>query len=63
MRSRGIAWESYEESETIYSVIININKAGRWETYIYRYIYVRGSGRDRYKIYRRSVRTNNIITI
>ena len=44
MRSRGIAWESYEESETIYSVIIIINKAGRWETYIYRYIYVRGSG-------------------
>ena len=64
MRSKGIAGESYEESETIYSVIIIINKAGRWETYIYiRYIYVRGSGRDRYKIYRRSVRTNNIITI
>ena len=60
MRSRGIAWESYEESDT---VIIIINKAGRLETYIYRYIYVRGSGRDRYKIYRRSVRTNNIITI
>ena len=33
MRSRGIAWESYEESETIYSVIIIINKAGRLETY------------------------------
>ena len=40
MRSRGIAWESYEESETIYSVIININKAGRWETYIYIDIYM-----------------------
>ena len=49
MRSKGIAWESYEESKTIYSVIIIINKAGRLETYIYRYIYVRGSGRDRYK--------------
>ena len=63
MRSKGIAGESYEESETIYSVIIIINKAGRLETYIYIDIYVRGSGRDRYKIYRRSERTNNIITI
>ena len=29
MRSRGIAWESYEESETIYSVIIIINGGRR----------------------------------
>ena len=54
MRSRGIAWESYEESETIYSVIIIINKAGRWETYIYRYIYVREVGEIDIKIYIRS---------
>ena len=51
MRSRGIAWESYEESETIYSVIIIINKAGRWETYIYINLYVIGSGRDIKYIY------------
>ena len=31
MHSREIAWESYEESETIYSVIIIINKAGIYE--------------------------------
>ena len=40
MRSKGIAGESYEESETIYSVIIIINKAGRLETYIYIDIYM-----------------------
>ena len=39
MRSRGIAKELNEESETIYSVLIIINKAGRWETYIYIDIY------------------------
>ena len=64
MRSRGIAWESYEESETIYSVIIIINKAGRLETYIYIDIYMQEEVREiDIKIYRRSERTNNIIII